>query len=158
MDPVVKFEEATLEQLDNLLAVNLRSYFLTVHAGLPYLKSGAGKAVVNIGTTNWMLGHRDYAMYATSKAGILGLTRSLARDLGPLGIRTNMLSLGWIMTQRQLRDKVDDAAKQKLLEDTAMPYLLYEKHVTPAVLFLLSPASAGICGQNIVLDGGKFLQ
>lgn len=157
IDPVVPFEQSSLEQFDFLLAVNLRSYFLTTQTALPYLREGRGKAVVNIGSTNWMIGNRDYAMYAASKSGILGLTRSLTRDLGPEGIRVNMLSLGWIMTARQLRDKVDDETKAKLREATAMGYVLDERHVTPSILFLLSNAAVGIAGQNIVVDGGLYL-
>jgi NAD(P)-dependent dehydrogenase (short-subunit alcohol dehydrogenase family) len=156
IDPVVPFEDSSLEQFDFLLAVNLRSYFLTTQTALPYLRKGEGKAVVNIGSTNWMIGNRNYAMYAATKSGIVGLTRSLTRDLGPEGIRVNLVSLGWIMTARQLREKVDEATKAKLVESTSLGFALEERHVVPPILFLLSSAAAGVAGQNLVVDGGLY--
>jgi NAD(P)-dependent dehydrogenase (short-subunit alcohol dehydrogenase family) len=158
IDPVVPFEESSLEDFDRILATNLRSYFVAAQAALPYLKAGRGKAIVNLGTTNWMIGQHHYTMYAAAKSGIIGFTRSLAHDAGVHGIRANVVSPGWIMTERQLAEKVSARDKQQLLRDTAIGQLLEEKHVTPATLFLLSAAAAGISGQNLVVDGGKYMQ
>lgn len=158
IDPVASFEESTIEHFDRVIATNLRSYFVTCQTALPFLKAGAGKAIVNIGTTNWMLGEANHTLYASAKSGILGLSRSLARELGAAGIRVNLVSPGWIMTERQLAQKVTERDKQKLLADTSIGRLLGEQHVTPATLFLLSAAAAGISGQNLVVDGGKYFQ
>jgi NAD(P)-dependent dehydrogenase (short-subunit alcohol dehydrogenase family) len=158
IDPVASLELSTIEHFDRTIAINLRSYFVTVQTALPFLKKAGGKAVVNLGTTNWMLGEANHTMYAAAKSGILGLSRSMAREFGHCGIRVNMVSPGWIMTERQLREKVTEKAKQKLLEDTSVGILLDEQHVTPAILFLLSAASGGISGQNLVVDGGKYFQ
>lgn len=157
-DPRIVFEEATVEDFDRLLATNLRPYFVVSQAALPYLKAGTGKAVVNLLTTNYMLGLAPFTLYNASKSGILGFTRSLARELGPLGIRVNGVSPGWIMTDKQLREHVQEHDKQELLEAQCLKYLLTEQHVTPLILFLLSAAAAGITGQNIVVDGGKVVQ
>ena len=158
IDPAIPFQDSTLHDLDQIIAINLRSYFLVAQVALPYLKKGRGKAVVNIGTTNWMIGIANHSMYATAKAGILGLTRSLARELGADGIRVNMVSPGWIMTKRQLAEKVTEQDKVELLAETSVGHLLFEEHVSPATLFLLSSAAGGISGQNLVVDGGKYLQ
>ena len=158
IDPRILFAEATVEEFDRLIAVNLRPYFVTSRAALPFLRNGAGKAIVNICTTNYILGLSPFTLYNASKSGIIGFTRSLARELGQYGIRVNAVSPGWIMTPRQLQEHVTENDKRELLEDQALKFLLTEDHVTPLILFLLSSAAAGITGQNIVVDGGKVMQ
>ncbi len=157
IDPRIEFASATVEDFDHIIAVNLRSYFLVTQAALPYLQAGAGKAIVNIGTTNWMLGEAPFTLYSSAKAGILGFTRALAREVGPLGIRANLVSPGWIMTERQLAERIQPGDRESLLSDQALKFLLTEEHVTPATLFLLSSAAAAITGQNLVVDAGKYM-
>jgi NAD(P)-dependent dehydrogenase (short-subunit alcohol dehydrogenase family) len=158
VDARIKFDEATLDEFDHFIATNLRSAFAVTQAALPGLRAGNGRSVVNLGTTNYMLGLAPFTVYNAAKAGLLGFTRSLARELGPEKIRLNMLSPGWIMTEKQLRLYVSEQDKADLLRDQALPFLLTEEHITPALLFLLSSAAAGITGQNLVVDGGKFMQ
>jgi D-xylose 1-dehydrogenase len=157
IDPRIDLVAATVEDFDRVIAVNLRSYFLVTQAALPYLQAGAGKAIVNIGTTNWMLGEAPFTLYSSAKAGILGFTRALAREVGPLGIRANLVSPGWIMTERQLAERIQPGDRAALLADQALKFLLTEEHVTPATLFLLSSAAAAITGQNLVVDAGKYM-
>jgi D-xylose 1-dehydrogenase len=157
-DTRIKFEEATLAEFDRFIAVNLRSAFAVTQAALPGLRAGTGRSVVNLGTTNYMLGLAPFTVYNASKAGLLGFTRSLARELGPEKIRVNMLSPGWIMTEKQLRIHVSAEDKADLLRDQALPFLLTEEQITPPLLFLLSTAAAGMTGQNLVVDGGKVMQ
>lgn len=158
MDPRIPFETATVDDFDRLIAVNLRPFFVVSNAALPYLRAGAGKSIVNICTTNYMLGLSPFTLYNASKSGIVGFTRSLARELGPMGIRVNTLSPGWIMTEKQLREHVSEKDKEELLEAQSLKFLLREEHVTPVTLFLLSNAAAAITGQNIVVDAGKVMQ
>jgi NAD(P)-dependent dehydrogenase (short-subunit alcohol dehydrogenase family) len=158
VDPRIALEESAVEDFDRLIATNLRSCYVVCREAIPWLRRGEGKAVVNTGTTNWMLGQAPFALYAASKSGILGLTRALAREFGPEGVRVNMVSPGWIMTGKQLRDYVTGQDKADLLRDQSLKFLLVEEHVTPATLFLLSSASCAITGQNLVVDGGKYMQ
>jgi len=158
IDPEMPFEEIRIELLDKVLAVNLRAYFVVSQAATPFLESGEGKAVVNVCTTNYMFGNAGATAYNAAKSGIVGFSRSLARALGPRGIRVNVVSPGWIMTRRQLAEKVDEDAKAALLERQCVKELMTEQHVTPLTLFLLSQAAAGICGQNIIVDGGNYMQ
>ena len=158
IDPPMRFEESDDEQFDMVVSINLRSFFVAARAALGYLRVGTGKAIVNIGTTNSMLGLAGYTVYNSAKSGIVGFTRSLARDLGSDGIRVNMVSPGWIMTERQLAQKVTEEDKRELLRAQALKFLLDESYVTPATLFLLSRAAAGITGQNIIVDAGKVMQ
>jgi NAD(P)-dependent dehydrogenase (short-subunit alcohol dehydrogenase family) len=158
IDPRITFTDATPDDFDRLIAINLRPFYFLTQALLPLLRRGEGKAIVNIGTTNYMLGLSPFTLYNASKAGILGFTRSLARELGGEGIRVNMLSPGWIMTDKQLREHVSEADQRELLDEQSLKFLLKSEHVTPATLFLLSPAAAAITGQNLVVDGGKVMR
>lgn len=158
IDSRVAFEEASLEKFDLFINTNLRAAFILAQALLPGLRAGSGKAIVNLGTTNYMLGLSPFTLYNTAKAGLLGFTRSLARELGPEKIRVNMLSPGWTMTEKQLQLYVTEQDKKDLLREQSLPFLLTEENITPPLLFLLSGAASGITGQNLVVDGGKLMQ
>ena len=156
-DKRVTFDEADAEEFDKFIAFNLKTTFTVTRAALELLRKGDGKSIVNIGTTNWMLGLAPFTLYGAAKSGLIGFTRSLARELGRELIRANMVSPGWIMTGRQLTEFVTEQDKADLLRDQALPYLLDESCVTPAVLFLLSASAKGITGQNLIVDGGKLM-
>ena len=149
---------ADAEAFDRFVALDLRAAYLATRAALDGLRAGEGRAVVNMGTTNWMLGLAPFTLYSSAKAGLLGFTRALARELGPEGIRVNMLSPGWIMTEKQLRCYVTEQDKQNLLRDQALPFLLRESDVTPVTMFLLSDAARAVTGQNLIVDAGKVMQ
>ena len=157
-DDRVAFVDVTAEDCDRAWALNLRSYLLMARACLDLLKAGDGKAVVNICTTNYMFGFEPFTIYNATKSGLLGFTRSLARELGHEGIRVNMVSPGWIMTEKQLCKYVTEEDKRALLRDQSLKFLVEARHVSPAVLFLLSSAAGAIAGQNLVVDGGKYMQ
>ncbi|MBR7119859.1 MAG: SDR family oxidoreductase [Lentisphaeria bacterium] len=156
-DKRVTFDEADEEEFDKFILLNLKSAFSVSRAALELIRKGEGKSIVNIGTTNWMLGLAPFTLYGAAKSGLIGFTRSLARELGREMIRANMVSPGWIMTERQLADFVTEQDKADLLRDQALPFLLDESSVVPAVLFLLSEQAKGITGQNIIVDGGKLM-
>lgn len=158
MDDRIAVDDLDAAVCDRMWQVNLRSYLLATRAFLPLLRAGTGKSVVNICTTNYLLGLDPFTLYNATKSGIVGFTRSLARELGPEGIRANVVSPGWVMTEKQLREHVTAQDKADLLNAQALKFLLEPAHITPAVLFLLSPASAAITGQNLVVDAGKFMQ
>ena len=157
VDDRVAFEDVDADVCDRMWQVNLRSYLLMTRACLELVRSGKGKSVVNVGTTNYMLGLSPFTIYNATKSGIVGLTRSMARELGPEGIRVNMVSPGWTMTPKQLRERVTAHDKKDLLRDQALKFLLRAHHITPAILFLLSSAASAITGQNLVVDGGKVM-
>ncbi|HEY3282576.1 MAG TPA: SDR family oxidoreductase [Armatimonadota bacterium] len=156
-DDRIPFEEVTPEACDRLWEVNLRSYLLATRAFVDLLRAGEGKSVVNIGTTNYLLGFAGMSVYGATKSGILGFTRALARELGPEGIRANMVSPGWVMTEKQLREYVSEQDKRDLLRDQCLKMLLEPRHITSPVLFLLSSGASAVTGQHLVVDCGKFL-
>jgi NAD(P)-dependent dehydrogenase (short-subunit alcohol dehydrogenase family) len=151
-------EAITEEQLHGQMAINLFSVVRVTQAALPLLRKGQGKSIVNLCTTNYMLGHVPFSLYNASKSGIIGFTRSVARELGPEGIRVNVVSPGWIMTRKQLEKYVTETDKQELLATQCLKRLIVAEDVIGPVIFLLSQMSGGVTGQNIVVDGGKVMQ
>jgi D-xylose 1-dehydrogenase len=92
--------------------------------------------------------------YVATKGGVLGFTRSLARELGPRGIRVNTISPGWIMTERQLKQFVTPAVKRLIKRSQCVPELLQPWDMADVTLFLASDASRAITGQEILADRG----
>ncbi len=92
--------------------------------------------------------------YVATKAGIIGFTRSLARELGPRGIRANVVSPGWIMTERQLREFVNARTRKLILRSQCIPELLQPEDIADVVLFLASDASRALTGQELLADRG----
>lgn len=158
VDDRIEIDRLDVQTCEAMWQVNLRSYLLTTRAFLDLLRAGQGKSIVNICTTNCLLGLEPFTLYNATKSGIIGFTRSLARELGPEGIRANTLSPGWVMTAKQLREHVTPQDQADLLTAQALKFLLQPEHITPAVLFLLSSAASAITGQNLVVDAGKFMQ
>lgn len=157
-DDRVAIDHLDAQTCDLLWQVNLRSCLLVTRAFLEPLRAGQGKSIVNLCTTNYLLGLTPFTLYNATKSGIIGFTRSLARELGPEGIRANTVSPGWVMTEKQLRKHVTPRDQDDLLQSQALKFLLKPEHITPVVLFLLSSAASAVTGQNLVVDAGKFMQ
>lgn len=160
VDPIIPMAKMTLEQLQMVLEIDLRACVLTCMYALPFLEKGLGKAIVNVGTTNCMRGNMAMTAYNAAKSGLVGFTRSLARELGyTSNIRANMVSPGWTMTPRQIADHhITASTVEGILDSQSVKEPIYPAHITPAILFLLSGASRGVSGQNLVVDGGNIMQ
>jgi NAD(P)-dependent dehydrogenase (short-subunit alcohol dehydrogenase family) len=92
--------------------------------------------------------------YVATKGGILGFTRSLARELGPRRIRVNAISPGWVMTERQLRQYVTPAVKRQIRRSQSIPDLIQPDDIAQVALFLAGDGSRAITGQEILVDRG----
>jgi len=101
-----------------------------------------------------MMGNAGYPVYAAAKAAITGLTRSLARELGPDRIRVNALMPGWVLTERQLDLWADPASLAAHLERQCLKEHLAPRDIVAGTLFLASEASRMMTGQALVIDGG----
>lgn len=146
--------EVTPEYWDNCLAVNLRHHFFAAQAVAPAMAAAGGGSIINLGSVSWMRGRTGFIGYATSKAAIHGMTKVLARELGPQNIRVNSLVPGAILTQRQ-RDKwLTPEENQKFLDLQALKFRLVEDDVARVALFLGSEESRGCTGQAFVVDAG----
>ena len=97
-----KFEDVTVDYWDERMATNLRHQFFAIQAVAPMMRSAGGGSIINFGSVSWHSLQGGMPAYTTAKAAVEGLTRGMARDLGPDKIRVNTVIPGWIMTERQI--------------------------------------------------------
>jgi D-xylose 1-dehydrogenase len=147
-------EDVTPEFWDDRLALNLKHYFFAIQAVAPGMAEAGGGSIVNMGSVSWMRGRPNLAGYTTAKAGILGLTRTLARELGSRNIRVNAVVPGAIVTDRQTALHRDAAADQAFLDAQCLKIRLDAGHVARATLFMAADDSDGITGQHVLVDAG----
>jgi NAD(P)-dependent dehydrogenase (short-subunit alcohol dehydrogenase family) len=147
-------ERTTLADWDRMNAVNLRAPFWLTRELLPALREAGGASIVNIGSIQFDWAQERLAIYAATKGGLVGMTRSLARELGPDGIRVNCVQPGWIMTERQLNQYVDEEARSLILDRQSVKHLPKPEEVAHVVAFLASGVSGILSGQRILADGG----
>jgi NAD(P)-dependent dehydrogenase (short-subunit alcohol dehydrogenase family) len=147
-------ETVTPEYWDDRIAVNLKHQFFAAQAVLPDMKEAREGAIINFGSVSWMIGQGGMAAYTASKSGILGLTRSLARDFGSFNIRVNAIAPGWIMTERQLEKWVTPEGEAEILKSQCLKRKLYPDDVSRVVVFLASEEAGACTNQQYVVDGG----
>ena len=154
-DPRIPLEECSASDWDDLFARNLRAMFLTARETSPHLPDDQG-AIVNFSSLTFFEGPKEMSAYVATKAGAIGLTRSLARELGSRGIRVNTVCPGWIMTDRQLKMFVGAKVKRQLKKDQCIPKLIQPEEVAETVLFLASDSSRAMTGQALLVDRGWY--
>jgi len=146
------FHEIDLGEWDRVMAVNLKGPFLMSRAVLPWMRREGG-AIVNIASSTVMSGSPLWAHYVASKAGVIGLTRSLARELGEHRITVNALAPGFTLTEASL-GLIEDAANYGV-ERGAIRRAAAPQDIVGAALYLASPLAAFMTGQTLVVDGGR---
>ncbi len=148
-----KFEEVTEDYWDDRLNVNLKHHFFCAQAVVPGMRENGGGSIINLGSISWHLGMRDMVLYQTCKAAIEGLTRSLARDLGPDNIRVNCVVPGNVKTPRQERWYTPEA-EAELVESQCISHRLVPEDVAALVMFLASDDARGMTGHEHFVDAG----
>jgi NAD(P)-dependent dehydrogenase (short-subunit alcohol dehydrogenase family) len=151
-DPRIPLQKMTSKQWDQLFARNLKAHFLTAQAASPHMKKGA--SIINFSSITVHVTPAEMTAYVSTKAGIQGFTRSLARELGPLGIRVNTLSPGWVMTPRQLKEFVTPSVKRMIKRVQCIPDLIQPSEIANVALFLASESSSAMTGQELLADRG----
>jgi 3-oxoacyl-[acyl-carrier protein] reductase len=143
------------EEWDSVLNVNLKGAFNCIKAvSKVMLKAHSGR-IVNISSIIGLIGNPGQANYAASKAGLIGLTKSAARELGSRGINVNAVAPGYISTP--MTDRLPEEIKKEILQKIPLGKFAHPKEVAKAVLFLVSEASDYITGQVICVDGGMAM-
>lgn len=149
-----KPEEVTPDFWDNVIAINQRPMFFTCQAVIEGMKKAGGGSIINLGSTSWHIANGGYPVYTTAKAAVSGLTRGLARDLGPYNIRVNTVTPGWVMTERQLQLWVDEEGERLIDQSQCLRGRVMPWHVARMVLFLASDDAAMCTAQEFIVDGG----
>ncbi len=142
------------EDWDALLAINLKAYFFAAQAVAPGMIANGAGAIINFSSISYMMGNAGYPAYTAANGGITAMTRSLARELGPDGVRVNALAPGWVLTQKQLDKWASPEGLAAHLERQCLKTHLEPQDVVDAVLFLASRTSRMMTGQCMVVDGG----
>ncbi|WGL16059.1 SDR family NAD(P)-dependent oxidoreductase [Microbulbifer bruguierae] len=148
------FQNVSPEQWDKCLAVNLRHHFFAAQAVYPYMKELGAGSIINLGSMSWHAGQGGMPGYTSSKAAIEGLTRGLARDMGPDRIRVNCLVPGWVMTEKQLNERVDEVAREAIDKGQSVKDPLMPESISAMALFLASDDASMCTAQNFIVDGG----
>jgi len=147
-------EGFTVAEWDYMLNVNLRHHFFAIQAVAPGMRAAGGGTIVNYSSISYMMGGGGFTAYAAAKAGITGLTRGLARDLGPDNIRVNALMPGWVLTARQRELWVTEDDLQAHVDRQCLKVEIEPQAMVEPTLFLASAASTVITGQALVVDAG----
>lgn len=147
------FTEIPLAEWEQVMQVNITGTFLMTRAVVPHMKARNWGRIVNISSAAVTMGRPNYLHYTTSKAAVIGMTRSLAKELGAFGITVNAVLPGATDTEVE-RETVTAQQKAAMIAMRAVPREETPDDLVGAVLFLASEASAFITGQSLTVDGG----
>jgi NAD(P)-dependent dehydrogenase (short-subunit alcohol dehydrogenase family) len=147
-------DEVTPAYWDNSIAINLRPQFFTIQAVLPAMRAAGRGSIINMSSISWMIPSTGVPLYITAKAAIVGLTRTLAHELGPANIRVNAVLPGAIVTERQRRLWYTPEYKAEILASQALKRDILPGDVARLVLFLAADDSSAITNQSYIVDGG----
>jgi 3-oxoacyl-[acyl-carrier protein] reductase len=142
------------EDWSDVLRVNLDAAFWLLREAAPVMRAGGGGSVVLVTSINGERGKFGQANYAAAKAGLIGLGRSAAKELGRFGVRVNLVAPGWIETG--MTSGLPEAARLKAVEETALGHPGRPEDVAAAILFLVSDMSRHVTGQVLRVDGGQL--
>ena len=146
--------DVSVDYWDDRMAVNVRHQFFAAQTVRPYMKAQGGGSIINFGSITVMVGDGDCPAYVTSKAAIWGMTRALARELGPERIRVNCMVPGWVMTERQMRLWLNEAGEKQIAERQCLPDRVQPSDIARMALFLAADDSRMCTSQQFVVDAG----
>lgn len=149
------FTDITNEEWRTMMGTNLDSLFYCCKEALPYMISQKNGVIINISSMWGQVGASCEVHYSTAKAGVIGFTKALAKEVAPSGIRVNCISPGVVMTE-MMKD-FDEETLQELKEETPLQKLGTPKNIADAVAFLVSSKAEFITGQNLAVNGGFII-
>lgn len=150
------WRDMTPEYFDDRINTNLRHYFFAIQALAPQMiESGTG-SIVNIGSSSYMRKESFFPGYAIAKSAVEGITRTMARTLGPHGVRVNTVLPGWVPTERQLAKWWTAEGEHKTMDDQELKRRITPDEFAQMVLFLAADDGAACTAQQFLVDGGRL--
>lgn len=140
---------------DERMATNLRHQFFCIQAVVPMMRRAGGGSIVNLGSVSWMNRAGGMPAYTAAKSAVRGLTRGLARDLGPDRIRVNEVVPGWVYTERQVALWVTPEAEARSEANQCLKGRLQAEDIARMILWLAADDSAMVTAQHFVVDAGS---
>lgn len=148
-------EQVSAQDWQHCMQVNLDPAFFASQMAATLMQPRQQGCIINFSSINALTGQQQMAGYVTAKAGIIGMTKALAKDYGERGIRVNAILPGWVATERQLASWFTAEEQQKWLDSAVLKRIITPQDVANLALFLASDQSALITGQAICVDGGR---
>lgn len=149
-----KVAEVTPEFWDHTIAVNLKHQFFAAQAVIPIMQRAQRGSIINMSSIGWVIPSVNQSVYVTAKAAVVGMTRTLAHEVGADKIRVNAIMPGAIVTERQKRLWLTEEYKAEVLRNQALKRMIQPEEVARLVLFLAADDSAAITNQSYVIDAG----
>lgn len=147
-------EEVTSESWDRGMAINLKQQFFMAQSVIPGMRQAGRGSIINLGSIAWVIPTLKIPVYLTAKAGIVGMTRALAHELGPCNIRVNCVMPGAVLTERQRRLWLTPEYEANVLSRQALKRHILPEEVARLILFLAADDSSAITNQSYIVDGG----
>ena len=147
-------EDVTSASWDQSMAINLKHQFFMTQAVIPVMKNAGRGSIINLSSIGWMIPSVNVPVYVTAKAAIVGMTRTLAHELGGHNIRVNAVLPGAVLTERQKELWFTAAYEAEILASQAIKRMILPEEVARLILFLASDDSSAITNQSHVIDGG----
>jgi acetoacetyl-CoA reductase/3-oxoacyl-[acyl-carrier protein] reductase len=144
-----------VEEWDRIQSVNLRGAFLLIRHAVPAMRAAGGGRIVLIGSINGSRGKFGTSAYAASKAGLIGLAKSVSRETGRFGICVNVVEPGWVRTP--MTDALEEPVRKQALAETLLGEFVEPEDVAAAVVFLSGPGARHVTGQILRVDAGQYL-
>jgi NAD(P)-dependent dehydrogenase (short-subunit alcohol dehydrogenase family) len=150
------WRDVTPAYFDNRINTNLRHYFFAIQALAPQMIAAGEGAIINIGSSSYMMQEDMFPGYAIAKSAVEGITRTMARTFGPHGVRVNTVMPGWVPTERQLSKWWTPEGEQATMNDQAIKRRITPEEFAQMVLFLAADDGAACTAQQFMVDGGRF--
>ena len=150
------WKDVTSAYYDERIAVNLKHMFFATQAVAPDMIAAGSGSIINLGSNSWWEAVGNFPVYATAKAAVHGMTRTLARDLGKHRIRVNTIVPGWIMTERQKAMWATPEGLERHRQNQCLPDLIEPVYVARMALFLASDDSAMCTANNYMVEAGSI--
>jgi NAD(P)-dependent dehydrogenase (short-subunit alcohol dehydrogenase family) len=147
-------KDVTADYFNDRMAVNLRHQMFAAKAVWKQMKENGGGSIINFTSITWMDAYGDCVCYVTAKGAVYAMTRALATELGGDNIRVNSITPGWVMTERQIENWLDEAGERKIEERQVLPGRIYPPDIARMALWLGSDESRMCSKQTFIVDAG----